>query len=52
MQRIFICDGEGFMGEGIEPPQGHICKRVYTPIPLFTIGVDCEIQSGGREERA
>ena len=36
------------MGEGIEPPQGPIRRQVYTVISLFTVGVDCEIQSGGR----
>ena len=34
------------MGEGREPPQSPIRRRVYTPISLFTIRVDCEIQSG------
>ena len=36
------------MGEGIEPPQSPIRRQVYTVISLFTVGVDCEIQSGGR----
>ena len=30
-----------------ELPQSPIRRQVYAPISLFTIGVDCEIQSGG-----
>ena len=48
MQRIFIMywcfHGEVFMGE---LPQSPIRRQGYTPIALYTIKVDCEIQNGG-----